>query len=79
VTKPVPDYALIMGNPGKLSGWMCKCGTKLIFNTKGATCGACGTNYSKRNGTVIEIDKKYKPSLKTTEITEVNGIKRVNL
>ena len=60
VTKSVPDYALIMGNPGRLSGWMCKCGTKLTFNTNRATCGACGTKYSKKNGAVSDIDKNFK-------------------
>src|SRR5215213_4301324 len=29
VTKDVPDYALIVGNPGRISGWMCECGVKL--------------------------------------------------
>ena len=79
VTQSVPDYALIIGNPGKLSGWICKCGTKLTFNTNRATCEACGEKYRKKNGEVSEISKKYKARLKTTEITEANGIKRVSL
>ena len=29
VTKDVPDYALVVGNPGRVSGWMCQCGIKL--------------------------------------------------
>ena len=29
VTKDVPDYALVIGNPGRISGWMCQCGVKL--------------------------------------------------
>src|SRR3954463_3599020 len=29
VTKDVPDYALVVGNPGRVSGWMCECGIRL--------------------------------------------------
>lgn len=29
VTKNVPDYALVLGNPAKQTGWMCECGEKL--------------------------------------------------
>ncbi|NIV15031.1 MAG: N-acetyltransferase, partial [Aliifodinibius sp.] len=26
VTKDVPEYALVVGNPGRIVGWMCRCG-----------------------------------------------------
>ena len=29
VTRDVPDYALVVGNPGRIAGWMCECGVKL--------------------------------------------------
>ncbi len=29
VTKDVPDFALVVGNPARISGWMCRCGVKL--------------------------------------------------
>ena len=29
VTRDVPDYALVVGNPGRVVGWMCECGVKL--------------------------------------------------
>jgi UDP-2-acetamido-3-amino-2,3-dideoxy-glucuronate N-acetyltransferase len=47
VTKDVPDHALIIGTPGRLVGWMCRCGVKL--KTKGVClyCAACGTRYRK--------------------------------
>lgn len=35
VTKTVPDYALIVGNPGKQTGWMSEYGHKLYFNNNG--------------------------------------------
>src|SRR2546423_8741391 len=37
VTKDVPDYALIVGNPARVVGWVCECGTKL--STAQATAG----------------------------------------
>ena len=31
VTKDIPDYALVFGNPAVLRGWVCNCGIKLSF------------------------------------------------
>ena len=53
VTKDVPDYALVVGNPGRISGWMCNCGVKLAAGTTPpakATCAACGTHYATNDG-----------------------------
>ena len=39
VTKSVPDYALVIGNPGRQTGWMSEFGQKLLFNKDGvAVC-----------------------------------------
>jgi UDP-2-acetamido-3-amino-2,3-dideoxy-glucuronate N-acetyltransferase len=49
VTRDVPDYALIVGNPGRLAGWMCQCGVKLATaaTASGAlACRACGSRYA---------------------------------
>ena len=35
ITKDVPNYALIIGNPGKIVGWIDKKGSKLNFNSNG--------------------------------------------
>ncbi|MFC2005857.1 Gfo/Idh/MocA family oxidoreductase [Chloroflexota bacterium] len=46
VTKDVPDYALVYGNPAQIRGWLCDCGTKLDFNSDGkARCSSCGNGY----------------------------------
>ena len=48
VTKDVPDYALVVGNPGRVVGWMCQCGVKLAGGARppaAATCSACGKQY----------------------------------
>ena len=40
VTKDVPDYALIIGNPGKIRGWVDEKGNRLNFDKKGVSeCG----------------------------------------
>jgi UDP-2-acetamido-3-amino-2,3-dideoxy-glucuronate N-acetyltransferase len=39
VTRDVPDYALIVGVPGRRTGWMSRHGHKLFFDDKG--CSIC--------------------------------------
>ncbi len=48
VTRDVPDYALVYGNPAAHRGWMCRCGVKLALSLRGSTraaCTACGLRY----------------------------------
>ena len=52
VTKNVPDYALVMGNPARIKGYVCKCGEKLSFEDGHATCTACGLKYNNDNDKV---------------------------
>jgi len=53
VTKNVPDYALVMGNPAKQTGWMSEYGHKLSFDKNGeATCPESGENYILKAGKV---------------------------
>ncbi len=55
VTKDVPDYALVLGNPARIAGWMCYCGVRLNFNnSKQANCTACGKEYHMINENKIE-------------------------
>jgi UDP-2-acetamido-3-amino-2,3-dideoxy-glucuronate N-acetyltransferase len=49
VTRDVPDYALIYGNPARTRGWMCQCGIHLAFHGDKAKCAACGSGYKKHN------------------------------
>lgn len=46
VTKNVPPYALIVGNPGRRSGWMCKCAARLPSGTGAIACNECGEKYN---------------------------------
>jgi UDP-2-acetamido-3-amino-2,3-dideoxy-glucuronate N-acetyltransferase len=56
ITKDVPDYALILGNPGRVKGWMCECGVKLASGATPpaqATCSACALVYgTNADGTI---------------------------
>ncbi|MGQ9750718.1 Gfo/Idh/MocA family oxidoreductase [Desulfosoma sp.] len=47
VTRDVPDYALVLGNPARVVGWMCRCGVKLSFEGHRGACKACGMTYTR--------------------------------
>ncbi len=56
VTKDVPDYALVIGNPAKQSGWMSEYGHKLNFNKTGeAFCDESGEKYILKDGLVRKL------------------------
>lgn len=56
VTKHVPDYALVVGNPSRQIGWMSEYGHKLEFNKDGnATCKESGQAYQLQNNSVKRI------------------------
>lgn len=57
VTKPVPDYALVIGNPARQTGWMSEYGRKLVFNKDGvATCAESQEKYRLLSGVVNKIE-----------------------
>jgi len=55
VTKDVPAYALVYGNPARQHGWMCQCGTRLAFNDNCARCGICQREYRIQNNRVARL------------------------
>lgn len=53
VTREVPDYALVVGNPARRMGWMSEYGHKLNFDTEGkATCPESKASYELKDGIV---------------------------
>lgn len=59
VTKSIPDYALVIGNPSKQVGWMSEYGHKLKFDSNGrATCPESGDEYELHNREVRKISLK---------------------
>jgi len=56
VTKHVPDYALVIGNPARQTGWMSEYGHKLQFDKDGdATCEESQEKYKLLNGQVTKL------------------------
>ncbi len=56
VTKNVPDYALVTGNPARQTGWMSEYGHKLVFDRDGsAICPESGEKYRLVNSSVKKI------------------------
>ena len=56
VTRDVPDFGLVIGNPGRLSGWMCQCGVKLAgkpLPIGRLACKACGAVYDASGGALV--------------------------
>ncbi len=56
VTKHVPDYALVVGNPARQIGWMSEYGHKLVFGSDGiAECEESKEKYKLINNTVAKL------------------------
>lgn len=57
VTKDVPDFALVVGNPARIVGWVSEAGKKLNFDAQGfAYCEKSKKKYKFENGLVKEIE-----------------------
>lgn len=52
VTKDVPDYALVVGNPAKIIGYVCECGNKLENDKDKYICNSCNKQYEMINGNI---------------------------
>ena len=56
VTKDIPPYALVVGNPSRQIGWVSEYGHRLSFNEKGiATCSESNQQYLLEGGVVTRI------------------------
>jgi UDP-2-acetamido-3-amino-2,3-dideoxy-glucuronate N-acetyltransferase len=57
VTKDVPDFALVVGNPARIVGWMSEAGRKLSFDRAGyAYCEKAKKKYKLENNFVREVE-----------------------
>jgi UDP-2-acetamido-3-amino-2,3-dideoxy-glucuronate N-acetyltransferase len=59
VTRDVPDYALLVGNPGRVSGWICACGIKLATARTPSTvaCSTCGRQYRGEGDLLLAVER----------------------
>ena len=55
VTRDVPDYALVFGNPARIQGWMCECGEKIKSLQGKFVCSVCSARYKKIKGQLSRI------------------------
>jgi UDP-2-acetamido-3-amino-2,3-dideoxy-glucuronate N-acetyltransferase len=56
ITRDVPPYALVVGNPGRQVGWMSEYGHRLRFDQQGlAVCPESGEKYELKNGAVSKL------------------------
>ncbi|MFZ4734704.1 MAG: Gfo/Idh/MocA family oxidoreductase [Bradymonadia bacterium] len=63
VTRDVPDYALVYGNPARVQGFACWCGLKLPLGhdrdgEEQATCSGCGRTYGRKGHSVRALDER---------------------
>lgn len=59
VTRTVPDYALVVGNPARQVGWMSEYGHRLNFDENGvAVCPESGEHYQIKDGVVSKTSKQ---------------------
>ncbi len=57
ITKPVPPYALMVGNPAKQIGWVSEYGHRLEFGDDGrAICPESGDSYKLQGGEVSKVE-----------------------
>lgn len=57
VTKNIPAYALVVGNPARQIGWMSEFGHRLEFNEEGiATCPESGDRYIRTSNGVSKVE-----------------------
>jgi UDP-2-acetamido-3-amino-2,3-dideoxy-glucuronate N-acetyltransferase len=57
VTKDIPDYALVIGAPARIKGWVSEAGKKLLFDDKDFTyCIVSGKKYKLENELVKEVE-----------------------
>ena len=60
VTRDVPDFALVVGNPARIKGWICACGVKITGNpspneNSEHQCPSCSAQYLFQDGKLREI------------------------
>ena len=56
ITRNVPDFALVLGNPARITGWVCTCGVTLSKNATppgSVVCPSCGETYRAEGANLV--------------------------
>jgi acetyltransferase-like isoleucine patch superfamily enzyme len=61
VTRSIEDFSLVVGNPARLIGYVCRCGSRLELPLRrsdraAAQCGSCGRHFDMQRDRVAETD-----------------------
>ena len=80
VTKDVPNHALVLGNPARISGWVCECCNRLYFHNDVATCSSCNKQYKMIDEEVkcLECNCNNKFEIHDKVNVRIDGNKRSN-
>jgi acetyltransferase-like isoleucine patch superfamily enzyme len=81
VTRSVPDFHLVVGQPARSAGCVCRCGRLLARFPEGQrsdfaclTCDDCGLRYRVESGAVIELCPPDARPLRFAELLNVFGL-----
>jgi len=64
VTRDVPPHAIVVGTPGRRTGWACRCGETLRSSHHEFRCARCGEEYAELDG-LLEPMPPVDPSRST--------------
>lgn len=62
VTRDVPAHALVVGNPARAVGWVCRCGERLGGDGPDYECGRCEMRYQNRSSSSSSPDASASPA-----------------
>jgi len=69
VTRSIPDFHLVVGNPARPVGLICRCGEPMLKfadrvpgSVYALQCGACDLPYAVREGRVVELPPADRPN-----------------
>jgi acetyltransferase-like isoleucine patch superfamily enzyme len=68
VTHDVPDYALVVGSPARLHGWVCRCGEKLLPDSGQFLVCHCGRHYEQISDNEVKETNLFSPCPRGTEL-----------
>lgn len=57
VTRNVKGFSLVVGNPSRVVGWVCKCGESLSLVDQDSIDCSCGSSYRLSNEILLELSK----------------------
>lgn len=57
VTKSVPDHAIVVGNPARVIGWICRCGYRPKSVKNATVCIRCGMKFKIKNRKIVRGSK----------------------